>query len=271
MSRAIEVVRTTRSRGVARDDRVVVEEPLEIRLDGDTLAVTMRTPGHDRELVLGFLVSEGIVREPSDVAALAHCGKPGEPGYENTMAVTLASTARPPIDARTGELVRRGTLVSSACGVCGRRTLDDILSRIAPTRDTSPISEARLLESVAALRGAQPVFEATGGAHAASLFTFGGERLAAFEDVGRHNAVDKVVGARFLAHALGEEARVLAVSGRASFEIVQKALAAGFSALASVSAPSSLAVQLAREANLVLAGFVRGTSLVLYAGEERVT
>jgi len=266
-------VETQKWAGASRstvDDRVVVEEPLEIRLEDDVLAMTMRTPGHDRELVLGFLWSEGIITSPSDVASLAHCGKVGDPGRENTMAVTLAPGVKPPVDPLTGALVRRGTITSSACGVCGRKTLDDLLTRVQKNTDQRPLSASVIQSAMAALRERQPLFAETGGCHAASLVTFEGDPLATFEDVGRHNAVDKVVGATIRQGTIGAPGRLLVVSGRASFEIVQKALAAKISAVASVSAPSSLAVSLAVEAGLLLCGFVRGDRMSVYAGQQRV-
>jgi FdhD protein len=252
------------------EDLVVVEEPLEIRLDDETLAVTMRTPGHDRELVLGFLLAEGIVRSASDVARLAPCGRTGDEGRDNTLAVSLAPGVKPPVDPSTGELVRRGTLMSSACGVCGRRTVEDLFERFGRVQDASNVARSVLLGAVEGLRERQPIFEVTGGCHAASLVTFDGRVVCTFEDVGRHNAVDKVVGSRMAKAALPLSAHVLVVSGRASFEIVQKAMAAGISVIASVSAPSSLAVALAQEAGIVLAGFVRGTSMTIYANADRV-
>jgi len=248
---------------------LVVEEPLEIRLSGETLAITMRTPGHDRELVVGFLLAEGVIGGISDVAGIVHCGRTGEEGRENTIDVTLVPGVRPPIDPETGLLARRGTLTTSACGVCGRRSIDDLLARAAPVAVAGTIAAEVVLESVRGLRGGQPVFERTGGCHAAALVSFGGEVLGTFEDIGRHNAVDKVIGALVLAGRPSSDL-VLAVSGRASFEIVQKAIAARIAVVAAVSAPSSLAVDLARRANVTLAAFVRPPAMTLYAGAERV-
>jgi FdhD protein len=159
------------------DDAVAVEEPLEIRLHDEVLALTMRTPGHDRELVLGFLWSEGIITAPGDISSPAPCGKLGDPGRDNTMAVTLAPGVRPPVDPETGALLRRGTLVSSACGVCGRKTLDDLLSRVKPNLDTAPLSANVVQRAVATLAERQPLFAETGGYHAASLVTFAGEPM----------------------------------------------------------------------------------------------
>jgi FdhD protein len=261
---------TTRER---RADEIVVEEPLEIRVAGDTLAITMRTPGHDRELVLGFLFAEGIIESAGDVSAMAPCGRTGDEGRENTLEVTLAPGVVPPGDGEDGPFARRGTITTSACGVCGRRSIEDLMTRFTPLAHAAggdTLSHDTLARVAAGLRDRQPVFARTGGCHAASLATFAGEHLVTFEDVGRHNAVDKVVGSRVLANDLPLAGRVLFVSGRSSFEIVQKAIAARISVVASVSAPSSLAVDLARRANVTLAGFVRGDSLTLYAGAHRI-
>ncbi|MEO6952762.1 MAG: formate dehydrogenase accessory sulfurtransferase FdhD [Polyangia bacterium] len=269
---------TTRERTVVRvsngvqlesHERVVTEEPLAIRIDGDTLSVTMRTPGHDRELALGFLFSEGAIRTADDVSSLAHCGK--DDARENTLDVVLAPGVRPPIDEH-GELARRGTLVSSACGVCGRRTIDDWLALFAPL--PLPTSEELTLTTLGremlALRGRQPCFDATGGCHAATLLR-GGEPIATFEDVGRHNAVDKVVGSQLRQRMrLPLSGHALLVSGRASFEIVQKAVAAGIGIVASVSAPSSLAIELADSARVTLVGFVREGRATVYTHGLRV-
>lgn len=269
--RAVAVSRLAAAAGTSAEDSVVVEEPLAIRLQGDTLAVTMRTPGSDRELVLGFLWSEGVLRTPGDVSSLAHCGRTGAEGRENAMEVVLAPGVRPPVDEH-GELARRGTLISSACGVCGRRSIDDWLSLFAPlSLPAEPELDVAVIRAAMRLLDTrQPLFRATGGCHAASLIDYDGVALATFEDVGRHNAVDKVVGSRILAGALPLARTVLLVSGRASFEIVQKAVAAGIPVVASVSAPSSLAIDLAARAGVTLVGFVRGERLTVYAGVERL-
>ena len=254
----------------ARADEVAVEEPLEIRISGETLAITMRTPGNDRELVLGFLLAEGVITSANDVASVVHCGRTTDEGRENTVDVTLAPGVKPPVDEETGMLARRGTLVTSACGVCGRRSIEDLLARIAPLPAASRVSPAIVTAAVDGLRERQPIFARTGGCHAASLVTFDGARVATFEDVGRHNAVDKVIGSRVLASALPLRDHILVASGRSSFEIVQKAFAAGMPLVASVSAPSSLAIDLARQANITLVGFVRGGAMTVYAGEHRL-
>lgn len=255
-----------------RDD-VVVEEPLEIRISDETLAVTMRTPGHDRELVLGFLVAEGVIRSAADVASVVHCGRIGDEARENTINVTLTSGVKAPIDPETGMLTRRGTLVTSACGVCGRRSVEDLLERVAPleTRESAAtMAAASIAESVRTLRSRQPIFGRTGGCHAASLVGPDGRHVATYEDVGRHNAVDKVVGSRVLEGALPPLDHWLVVSGRSSFEIVQKAFTAGISLVASVSAPSSLAIDLARRANITLVGFVLDEAMTVYTSPERI-
>jgi FdhD protein len=260
----------------ARDDEVVVEEPLEIRVAGDTLAITMRTPGHDRELVLGFLFAEGIIGSAADVSSIAPCGRTGDEGRGNTIEVTLAPGVVVPGRDEEGPFARRGTITTSACGVCGRRSIDDLLARFEPLPEAAngangaKLSHGTIARIAAELRERQPIFARTGGCHAAALVTFAGEHVVTFEDVGRHNAVDKVVGSRVRANELPLGDRVLFVSGRSSFEIVQKAIAARIPVVASVSAPSSLAVDLARRANVTLAGFVRGESLTVYAGASRL-
>jgi FdhD protein len=265
-----EIVRIEGAAHTSRRDEVVVEEPLEIRISGETLAVTMRTPGHDRELVLGFLLAEGVITSVNDIASIAHCGRAADEARENTIDVTLAPGVRPPIDADTGMLARRGTITTSACGVCGRRSIDDLLARVAPLPTGSMIDPGVLSAAVQGLSERQPVFARTGGCHAASLVRFAGEHVATYEDVGRHNAVDKVVGSSLLHAILPLSDHVLVVSGRSSFEIVQKAFAAGIPAVASVSAPSSLAIDLASHANVTLAGFVREGALTIYSGGDRI-
>jgi len=253
----------------ADEDEVVVEEPLEIRIAGETLAITMRTPGYDRELVLGFLWAEGVIASLDDVSAIAHCGRPGTEGFGNTIEVTPAPGAKLRLPEETA--VRRGTLVTSACGVCGRTSIDDLLARCAPiARDGGVIEASAIARAVDGLRARQPLFGRSGGCHAASLITRDGSHLATFEDVGRHNAVDKLVGARLLARAIPATENALVVSGRTSFEIVQKAVAAGIPIVIGVSAASSLAVDVARRAGVTLVGFARGGEFFVYAGGDRV-
>jgi len=284
VSRAgLENIRVARYRAGARepfDDRVAVEEPLEIRIAGETFAVTMRTPGHDHELVLGLLLAEGIVRSVDDVGGIAHCGKPGEQG--NVIDVSAAPGAV--IEWEPDGAVRRTTLITSACGVCGRRSVDDLLARVRPLDDPARFSVQWVERLTRELGPRQVNFAASGGVHAAALFSgdgLSGEGLSGEsadgqtaivrEDVGRHNAVDKVVGRAALDRALPARGRALVVSGRASFELVQKAVVAQVPLLVSVSAPSSLAVSAARAARLTLVGFARGERFNVYAGEERIT
>jgi FdhD protein len=245
-------------------DLVAVEEPLEVRVSGERWLVTMRTPGHDRELCLGLLLAEGIVRERSEVASVAHCGRPGEPGFGNTIEVTLAPGAEH-VWRRMDERVRVQP-VTAACGVCGRASIDELLLHTQARSTCAPLHLEVLSHAVAQLSRQQPNFELTGGVHAASLVTPEGEPLAVFEDVGRHNAVDKVFGDRLLHDDWPCRDRFLCVSGRASFEIVQKAVVARCAGVISVSAPSSLAVQMAERFNLALVGFARGDSCNVYLG-----
>ncbi|MEI9950256.1 MAG: formate dehydrogenase accessory sulfurtransferase FdhD [Pseudomonadota bacterium] len=252
-------------------DEVAVEEPLEIRIDGETLAITMRTPGHDRELVLGFLLAEGVIGSTADVLSVGYCGRIGDTARENTIDVKLVPGVKPPIDPETGLLTRRGTLTTSACGVCGRRSVDDLIERVTPLASMDHrIERSVLADAVRGLGARQPIFGRTGGCHAASIVDFAGQAVATYEDIGRHNAVDKALGSRVLAGDLPCSERVLVVSGRSSFEVVQKAFSAGIPIIASVSAPSSLAIDLAVRANITLVGFVRGETMTVYTSPERI-
>ncbi len=257
-------------------EALAVEEPLEIVLEFEhegaprrkTLALTMRTPGHDRELAAGFLYTEGVVASPAELVALHHFGPTaGDGDYRNVVRAELA----PGVRVELGRLERH-VYTTSSCGVCGKTSIDAL--RAAPRLGGGgrPASFAAGLvhQLPAKMRAAQAVFEATGGLHAAALFDEGGELRVLREDIGRHNAVDKVVGSLFLGGALPAEGRLLFLSGRASFELVQKAYMAGLPAVAAVGAPSSLAVELAREVGVTLVGFVREGRFTVYAGAERV-
>jgi FdhD protein len=257
----------------ARADLLAAEEPLGIRVDGTALTVTMRTPGDDVELAAGFLVGEAIVHGPDDIAAMklcdgTTCGHLDHSGDEigNIVDVALGPTAALAPGAR------RSFMTTSACGVCGKTSIDDIrvLPRAPLSADATVFAPALIASLPGRLREAQRVFSSTGGLHAAGLFTASGELLVAREDVGRHNAVDKVVGWAVLRDKLPLTGCVLLVSGRASFELVQKAVLAGTPMLAAVSAPSSLAAELAEEAGLTLVGFLRGQSMNVYTGPHRV-
>lgn len=261
--------------GAPRLDAVAVEEPLEIRVDGDPVATTMRTPGADEELALGFLFCEGILSGARDVSAIVHCGRPGEEGWGNVIDVRSGAGVR--LDPERLLEGHRVAPVTSACGVCGRRAIESLVRRVRPLAPGPGVGPALLLAAVEAISRSQPGFARTGALHAAVVLSRGGALVAAAEDVGRHNAVDKAVGALVRDGRIGAGAAapdppaVLAVSGRTGFEIVQKAAAAGLAAVASISAPTSLAVDLAGEAGIVLAGFVRGRSMNVYAHAERLS
>ncbi|WP_022919076.1 formate dehydrogenase accessory sulfurtransferase FdhD [Ruania albidiflava] len=254
-----------------RQDTLAVEEPLEIRVSGEPLAVTMRTPGQDVELAAGFLVSEGIVARGEHFHTAIHCGGPGTGGGENTynvLDIALApGIAPPPPEAA------RAFYTTSSCGLCGKRSIEAVrtVSAYDVAADTTRVTPALLATLPETLRDHQAVFDKTGGLHAAGLFEAAtGELLVLREDVGRHNAVDKVVGWALLNNDLPLTGTVLQVSGRASFELAQKAVMAGIPVLTAVSAASSLAVDLAEEAGLTLVGFLRGESMNIYAHPERV-
>jgi len=253
-------------------DFLAGEEPLGIRVDGTALTMTMRTPGDDLELAAGFLVSEAVIRSPADIAEIklcdgTACGHADHNGMGNFADVTLA----PGVIVTPG--ARRNFLTTSACGICGKTSIEDIcvLTDAPLAADTTRFAPEMLAALPDRLREAQRVFSRTGGLHAAALFTADGEPIAVREDVGRHNAVDKVVGWALLAGRLPLSGCVLLVSGRASFELVQKAVLAGIPLLAAVSAPSSLAVDLAEEAGLTLVGFLRGPSMNVYTGAHRLS
>ncbi|MFF9200949.1 formate dehydrogenase accessory sulfurtransferase FdhD [Streptomyces sp. NPDC014986] len=255
----------------SRPDTLVAEEPLEIRLDGKPLAITMRTPGDDFALAAGFLVSEGVLAAASDLRNIVYCaGATGE-GGSNTYNVVDVKTA--PGLAVPDITLERNVYTTSSCGLCGKASLDAVRTTARhPIADTPPLRVApELLAGLPdRLRAAQRVFDRTGGLHAAALFDEDGELLDVREDVGRHNAVDKLVGRALQGGNLPLSRTILLVSGRASFELAQKAVMAGIPMLAAVSAPSSLAVDLAAETGLTLVGFLRGGSMNVYAGEDRI-
>jgi len=252
-----------------RPDALAAEEPLEIRVDGRSLAVTMRTPGHDVELAHGFLLTEGVIGDREDVATARYCDSLDDSGRNtyNVLDVALAPGVAPPDDS-----VERRFYTTSSCGVCGKASLDAVRTRTryAPAADPVRLTPEVLVGLPDTLRAAQAVFETTGGLHGAGLFRPDGTLIVAREDVGRHNAVDKVLGHALLEGAVPASGTVLMVSGRASFELTQKAVMAGVPVLAAVSAPSSLAVEMARDAGMTLVGFLRGTSMNVYAGSERI-
>ncbi|MCI4658733.1 formate dehydrogenase accessory sulfurtransferase FdhD [Cryobacterium zhongshanensis] len=267
-----KVVRlTVGGRRTTREDVLAVEEPLEIRVNGTSLAVTMRTPGNDYDLAAGFLVSEGVISRGEHFFAARYCAGATVDG-ENTYNVLDVSLA--PGVAAPDPSLERNFLTTSACGLCGKANIDAVRTRSVFTVSDDPVllDVERLTTFPDVLRAGQAVFEKTGGLHAAGLFDAAtGELLVLREDVGRHNAVDKVIGWAVKEDRLPLRGTVLQVSGRASFELVQKAAMAGIPMLAAVSAPSSLAAELAADVGMTLVGFLRGDSMVIYAGAERIT
>ena len=259
----------TAEKAITRPETLVVEEPLEIRVNGSAVTVTMRTPGSDFELAQGFLLTEGFIAGRDDVLTIRYCDGRDDNGANtyNVLDVTLADgVAMPDLD------VTRNFYTTSSCGVCGKASLDAVrlIGRFAPGADPVTVAAATLKAMPGQLRSAQKVFDSTGGLHAAALFGADGTMLAVREDVGRHNAVDKVIGWALEHRRVPLAASVLLVSGRASFELTQKAVMAGIPVLAAVSAPSSLAVSLAEESGITLVAFLREDSMNIYTGADRV-
>lgn len=274
--RAVAIVRV---RGAARAndvDRAAAEEPLEIRLHNRPFAVLMRTPGADRELAAGFLLSERILRGADDLGTVAHCTEPREQvdavtpyaRGENIVNVTLTNGAADEVDRLLAG--RRQVTTSSSCGLCGRLTIESLATDVPPVQSTWTVPAAVISGLPAAVRARQAVFDDTGGLHAAGLFARDGGLVDVAEDVGRHNAVDKIVGRMLMRDRLPLAERILCVSGRTSYEIVQKAVIAGIPIVAAVSAPSSLAIELADALGVTLIGFVRGDGFNIYAHAERI-
>jgi FdhD protein len=249
-----------------KDDYLAAEEPLEIRVGDEPLSVTMRTPGHDRELAAGFLFTEGLIQNREQIVKLESAEPQDGTNRGNVIQAELAPDGAPDFVK-----MKRHFFAASSCGICGKASIDSIRSRLLAAPNPDFRLDAELLVRMPdALRSSQDVFQRTGGLHAAALFDPHGRLLMLREDIGRHNAVDKVIGWALLEGHVPLSDSVLLVSGRGGFEIVQKAIIAGVPVVASVSAPSSLAVQLARELRLTLIGFLRGRRFVIYAGEERV-
>ncbi|HTD44946.1 MAG TPA: formate dehydrogenase accessory sulfurtransferase FdhD [Bryobacteraceae bacterium] len=257
----VPIRRVESGAGAAAQDLVAVEEPLQIRLDASDIAITMRTPGHDRELAAGFLFTEGILSQASQISGITADDKGG---------VNVQVAERVQIDL---ERLARNFYVTSSCGVCGKASIDALRAAGCPILPRGrPVIDARILPWLPQkLREAQAVFEHTGGLHAAGLFDASGTLLELREDVGRHNAVDKLVGAAFLEDRLPLGEHILMLSGRVSFELVQKALMAGIPIVAAVGAPSSLAVETALRFGMTLVGFLRGERFNVYAGRERLS
>lgn len=263
MIREESILRVTAGESPQRQpDQVAVEEPLEIRIEGHSVAVVMRTPGHDRELAAGFLVTENLIRSSTDIFDITLCGDTSE---DNVVNVTLRNPTA--FDPRK---LTRHIFSSSSCGVCSKATIEAVRQLFAPVHDDCRIAAATLQELPARLREKQEAFARTGGLHACALFDVSGNLQHVREDVGRHNALDKLIGHALLGNRLPLSAQVLLLSGRVSFEMIQKALAAGIPIVAAISAPTSLAIEFARESNQTLIGFLRGETMNIYAGAERV-
>jgi FdhD protein len=261
-----EITTWRHGRTSSRTEELAVEEPLEIRLGGRRFTLTMRTPGHDEELAAGFLFAEGFVDEASEIGEIRRVrGRKGEL-EPNAIDVILNVPAE-----RLRTRLKRNFVISSSCGVCGKTSIDSILRRVEGPRNEASVTPAVLLTLAAKLRTSQQIFAATGGLHGAAIFDLDGTMVASREDVGRHNAVDKVIGYALTNGMLPLSRYLMMVSGRLSFEIVQKAAAAGIPILAAVSAPSSLAVELADSIGTTLVGFLRDGSFNIYTRPERIT
>jgi FdhD protein len=265
----VTVTRVGRLASGRAEDVAAIEEPLEVRLHGRPFAVIMRTPGADRELAAGFLLAEGVIRSAADLGAVEHCRHPHHPHLHNIVDVYLIGDAA----ARLDEMLagRRNILTTSSCGLCGRVTIDSLRQQAEPITAALAMDRTLLAELPDRLRALQTVFDETGGLHGAALSSSDGRCETSAEDVGRHNAVDKVIGTMVLDERLPLASHALVVSGRASFEIVQKAWMAGVPIVCAVSAPSSLAIELANEAGITLAGFVRDGGFNLYTHPHRIS
>jgi FdhD protein len=271
MSEALRSVGVVRVRGGIRteeSDCAATEEPLEVRLHNRPFAVIMRTPGADRELAAGFLLAEGVIAGADDLGTIAHCPDAAAEHPENVVNVTLANGSAAALDLLLAG--RRQVTTHSSCGMCGRRTIESLAADVAPLAAAWHVPASLIASLPEQLRARQAVFDETGGLHAAGLFARDGSLIDIAEDVGRHNAVDKIVGRMLMREALPLSDHLLCVSGRTSFEIVQKAIIAGIPIVAAVSAPSTLAVDLARECGVTLVGFIRGDHFNIYAHPRRV-
>ena len=265
-ARSLELVRWHAGQTNQVQDHVAAEEPLEIRIRGRSIVVTMRTPGHDTELAAGFLLTEGILNQREDVLEIAHCQQAAPESRENIVNVFLA----PGVEVDLERLTRH-VFASSSCGVCGKASIEAVEQCFLPVSNGLQLGGELIISLPGKLRAAQAAFESTGGLHAAGIFDRAGKLVTLREDVGRHNAVDKVIGAEFLARRWPCENRILLVSGRTSFEILQKALAARIPVVAAISAPSSLAVDFARRSGQTLIGFLRDGGFNIYSHPERIT
>jgi len=264
---AVEVIRYRDGRPLpVAADETAEEEPLEIRVEGQSIAVVMRTPGHDRELAAGFALTEGIVRDAAAIFEITSCLTTSPDASGNAVDIALRDPAS--FDAA---MLSRHVFSSSSCGVCGKATIEAALQQFPPVNTATAVAPQVLFSLPARLAAAQETFQRTGGLHACALFDAKGELLLVREDVGRHNALDKLIGHELLAQQLPLGERILLLSGRVSFEMTQKALAAGIAIIAAISAPTSLAVAFARANNQTLVGFLRGATMNVYTGAERLS
>ncbi len=262
----VQIVRYRNGEVIERADELAAEEPLEIRIEGHSVAVLMRTPGQDRELAAGFLVTENLVRRADEIFEITVCGEaPGGADESNVANVTLKNPA-----SFNPSKFSRNLFSSSSCGICGKASIDAIAQQFSPITSELKISAELLLELPTHLSAAQETFQRTGGLHACALFDETGKLFGTREDVGRHNALDKLIGYALLKNCLPLARHILLLSGRVSFEMVQKSLAAGITIIAAISAPTSLAVEFARANNQTLIGFLRGDHMNVYAGTERI-
>ena len=249
------------------EDWVAREEPLEIRVKGESIVVTMRTPGHDKELAIGFLLAEGVITNSSDVLEIAYCQQGEASLHKNILNVFLS----PEVEINLDRL-KRNVYASSSCGLCGKASIESLQNIFEPlNKIETVISVDKILTLAQKLRAKQSTFDKTGGLHAAGIFDRNGELLVLREDIGRHNAVDKILGHLFLKNRMPLEDCVLMVSGRASFEIIQKSLAGRVGIICAVSAPSSLAVDMAKESGQTLIGFLRESKFNVYSHKERIS
>lgn len=265
-ARSTQVVRLKAGERLPEEtDEVAVEEPLEIRIEGRSVAVVMRTPGHDRELAAGFALTEGIVHKAGEIFEITSCLTTRRPS-DNVINIALTDPARFDLTK-----LSRHVFSSSSCGICGKATIAAARQQFRPIESAPKVERGVLLKIPVRLAAAQETFQRTGGLHACAIFDARGELLLLREDVGRHNALDKLIGHELLAKHLPLGNRILLLSGRVSFEMTQKALAAGIAIIAAISAPSSLAVDFARANNQTLIGFLRGETMNIYAGAERLS
>jgi len=263
-SEKIEITKIREDATERMSDFVAREEPLEIRVEGRSIAVVMRTPGCDEELTAGFLLSEGVIHKAADVFEIAQC-----PAEDNTGNVINAQLTDP--ESVNWDSLTRHVFSSSSCGICGKATIESVLGCSSQITDDTKVSAGLISSLPDKLRAVQETFDKTGGLHASAIFNAAGDLLFHREDVGRHNALDKVIGHALLSKKLPLSGHMLLLSGRISFELMQKAQAAGIAIIAGISAPSSLAVDFAKDSGQTLIGFLRGKSMNVYAGEQRVS